>query len=54
MKLFGDRSATDNVTTFEDESLYPRLGKVTGGDESVVTRTDDYRIVCHSGSELGT
>src|SRR4030095_6274340 len=47
MKLFSDRSSAHNLATFEDKRLQPCLGKVTSGDQSVVTGADDYCVIGH-------
>src|SRR6476660_7272493 len=47
MKLFSDRSATDNFASFEHKCLEPCLSKVTGGDKSVVTCTDYDCVIDH-------
>ncbi len=43
--FFGDGSATQNMTAFEDEHLLPCFGKVGSVDEAVVAAADDNDVV---------
>lgn len=42
--LFRDARPADDRTPLEDENLESRLCRVAGGNEDVVTATDDHRV----------
>ena len=45
MQLLGDRCATNEMTSFEDEGAQPSLREVGAIDEAVVTATDNDGVV---------
>ena len=44
-QLLGDRRATDDVPALDDQRAQAGLGQVGAVDQSVVTATDDDRVV---------
>ena len=44
-RLLRDRGAADLVIALEDADIETRAGQITGGDESVMARADDNRVV---------
>jgi hypothetical protein len=43
--FFGDAASAENVAAFEDEDFLPRLGEIRSGDEAVVARANNDRVV---------
>ena len=55
-QLFGGAGTADERPALAEQHLPPRAGEVKGGDQPVVTRADDdriVRVVCHDNAFLG-